>query len=350
MVNNVGCNNENVALDHAGRCNCSYRMENGGIPVREHGMGSSEAVPVKSAANEERVGVVIVFLAALCWSLGGMFARYIEAPDIWAVVFWRSVWAALFLAGFMLWRDGARGSVRMVRAMGLAGCVVGFCFAIASTALVVALSHTTVANVLLIQATGPLFAAVMAYFALGERITLPTMLAIAAVLVGMGIVVSDSISQNLSIIGEGLSVLMVLAFACATVVTRRFSQVRMTPAMLLGTLMAALMASTQAGDFAVSMKDMAFLFAFGAINLGLGMAFFAMGARMVPAVYAALLSTFEPLLGPFWVWLAHGEVPSGSTLLGGGIVMVALLLYIAVEFRRMSKPMRPGMTGISAPS
>lgn len=312
-------------------------------------MRSSGSVPVTSAASEERLGVVIVFLAAVCWSLGGMFARYIDAQDVWTVVFWRSVWAALFLAGFMIWRDGVRGTVQMFRAMGLAGIAVGACFAIASTAFVVALSYTTVANVLLIQASAPLFAAMMAYVVLGERITVPTLLAIAAVLAGMGIMVSDSLSRNVSVIGEGLALLIVLVFSCATVLTRRFSQVRMTPAMFLGSAMAGIFASTQAGSFAVSAQDMAFLFAFGAINLGLGMAFFAIGARMVPAVYAALLSTFEPLLGPFWVWLAHGEVPSGSAIAGGAIVMAALLVYIVVEFRGMSKPSRPGVAGISAP-
>ena len=278
-----------------------------------------------------------------------MFARYIEAQDVWTVVFWRSVWAALFLAGFMIWRDGVRGTVQMFRAMGLAGIAVGACFAIASTAFVVALSYTTVANVLLIQASAPLFAAMMAYVVLGERITVPTLLAIAAVLAGMGIMVSDSLSRNVSVIGEGLALLIVLVFSCATVLTRRFSQVRMTPAMFLGSAMAGIFAPPQAGSFAVSAQDMAFLFAFGAINLGLGMAFFAIGARMVPAVYAALLSTFEPLLGPFWVWLAHGEMPSGSAMAGGAIVMAALLVYIVVEFRRMSKPSRPGVAGISAP-
>lgn len=312
-------------------------------------MANSGTVGVVAAPAEERLGVIIVFLAALCWSLGGMIARYIEADDVWAVVFWRSIWAALFLAAFMLWRDGVRGTVQLFRAMGLPGCAVGLCFAIASTSFVVALSYTTVANVLLIQATAPLFAAFMAYLVLGERITVPTWFAIAAVLAGMGIMVSDSLTRNVSVIGEGLALLIVLVFSCATVLTRRYAHVRMTPAMCLGTAIAAIFALTQASNLSVTGQDMAFLFAFGAINLGLGMAFFAVGARMVPAVYAALLSTFEPLLGPFWVWLAHGEVPSGSALAGGGIVMAALLVYIAVEFRRMSKPARPGTTGISAP-
>jgi drug/metabolite transporter (DMT)-like permease len=133
------------------------------------------------------------------------------------------------------------------------------------------------------------------------------------------------------------------------VLTRRFSHVRMTPAMCLGTVIAGLVAATQASTLYVSAADMGFLIAFGAVNLGLGLAFFATGARMIAAVYAALLATFEPLLGPVWVWLVHGEVPAGRTLLGGAIVFAALLIHIGLEFRRLSRPQRPGVSGISSP-
>jgi drug/metabolite transporter (DMT)-like permease len=95
---------------------------------------------------------------------------------------------------------------------------------------------------------------------------------------------------------------------------------------------------------------MAWLFAFGVVNLGLGLAFFATGARLVPAAIAALLGTFEPLLGPIWVWLVHGEIPSARTILGGAIVFAALITHIAMEARRQTRPVRPGVTGFPAPN
>jgi drug/metabolite transporter (DMT)-like permease len=95
---------------------------------------------------------------------------------------------------------------------------------------------------------------------------------------------------------------------------------------------------------------MGWLFAFGAINLGLGLACFAMGARLIPAAFAALLGTFETLLAPVWVWLAHGEVPSARTVLGGAVIFTALLVHIGLEFRRMSRPVRPGVTGLPTPN
>jgi drug/metabolite transporter (DMT)-like permease len=124
----------------------------------------------------------------------------------------------------------------------------------------------------------------------------------------------------------------------------------MTPATCLGTIFAALFAASQASGFAVSGPDMGFLFAFGVINLGLGLAFFATGARLVPAAIAALLGTFEPLLGPIWVWLIHSEVPSTRTIIGGAVVFVDLLVHMGLEFRRQSRPQSPGVTGIPSPN
>ena len=275
--------------------------------------------------------------------------RFVEAGDSWTIIFWRSFWAAAFLLGFMVWRDGAGGTVRLFRGMGLPGVAVASCFAIASTSFVVALGYTTVANILLMQAGVPLIAALIAWVLFRERISKPTWLAIGAVIFGVGIMVSDSLTGSVSPVGDGLALLIAIAFSIATVITRRFAHVRMTPATCLGTIMAAVFAATQTSTFAVSVSDMGFLFVFGALNLGLGLAFFASGARMIPAAYAALLGTFETLLGPVWVWLVHNEVPSGRTILGGAIVFAALMVHIGLEFRRMARPQKPGTTGMPSP-
>lgn len=300
--------------------------------------------------SEERTGYVLVFFAALCWSLGGAIARFVETPDPWTVIFWRSFWAAAFIIAYMIWRDGPAASVVMIRRMGLPGLVVACCFAIATTAFVVALGYTTVANILLMQAGAPLIAALLAFAFFRERISRGTWVAIAAVIVGVAIMVSESLGGAVSPIGDGLALAIAFVFACAAVITRRYAHVRMTPATCLGTLIAGAFAATQSSGLAVSATDMGFLFAFGAINLGLGLALFATGARLIPAAYAALLATFETLLGPVWVWLAHGEVPSTTTLIGGGVVFAALIAHISIEFRRLSRPQKPGVTGIPSPS
>ena len=82
----------------------------------------------------------------------------------------------------------------------------------------------------------------------------------------------------------------------------------------------------------------------------MGLALFATGARLIPAAFAALLGTFETLLAPVWVWLVHGEVPSTRTLVGGAVIFVALLVHIGLEFQRMARPERAGMTGLPSPN
>lgn len=294
----------------------------------------------ETSASQERLGIVLVFLSAFFWSLGGTIARFLETPDSWTQVFWRSFWAAAFLIAFMIWRDGVRGTVAIIRNMGRPGLAVGVCFAVCSASFVVALSYTTVANILLMQAGVPLFAALLAWLIFGERVARSTWLAIAAVIVGVAIMVSESFTGEVSPIGDGLALLIAIGFSIATVITRRFSHVRMVPATCLGAILAGLVAATQASALATSSSDAMLLVAFGAINLGLGLALFATGARLIPAALAALMGTFEPILGPIWVWLVHGEVPSARTLLGGSIVLAALIAYLSIEFGRRSNASR----------
>lgn len=301
----------------------------------------STTTPAPTASGQERLGVLLVFLSAFFWSIGGTIARFLEVQDTWTAVFWRSLWAAAFLLAFMAWRDGLRGTIALFRGMGWPGMAVAACFAVCSTSFVVALSYTTVANVLLMQAGVPLFAALLAFMLFGERIAASTWAAIAAVIFGVAVMVSDSLTGKVSPIGDGLALVIAVGFSIATVITRRYSHVRMVPATCLGTIMAGAFAATQASTFATSSTDAAWLFAFGAVNLGLGLAMFATGARLIPAVLAALLGTFEPILGPIWVWLVHGEVPSVRTLIGGAIVVAALVVYLTLEFRTRTYPTKP---------
>jgi len=286
------------------------------------------------SAGFDRRGALLVLGSATAWSFGGTIARYLSVTESWTIVFWRAFFASVFLLWFMLHRQGLRGTLQLFRAMGWAGVAVGACFALASTCFVVALSYTTVANILLIQAGVPLMAALMAFLLFGERVPLNTWVAIAAVITGVGIMVSESLGGAVSPIGDGLAVLIALAFSGATVITRRHAEVQMMPAVCTGTLMATCVAAAMTPAFAVSPIDLGLLFMFGAFNLGLGMAFFVTGAPLLPSAIAALIGIAEPVLGPLWVWLIHNEIPSHRTLIGGAVVFFALLGHILWQLRQ----------------
>lgn len=290
-----------------------------------------------SHSHDSKRGMFLVAGSAVAWSFGGMISRSLSVTDSWTVVFWRSVFAALFLFGFMVWRDGLGGTFTKIKSMGRWSFAVALCFAIASSSFVISLAYTTVANVLLIQAGVPLIAALLTRILFHEKISRATWVAIAAVIVGVAIMVSESFTGNVSPIGDSLAILIAFVFATATVITRRHSDVQMTPAVCIAVIIAASFAFTMTGGLAVSTWDFGLLVAFGALNLGLGLALFVIGARNVPAALAALIGTIEPVLAPLWVWLVHHEVPSNRTLIGGAVVFVALLMYLLLDWRRQRR-------------
>ncbi|CAN7578432.1 DMT family transporter [Rhizobium sp. LjRoot254] len=312
------------------------------------------------AASQEKIGATLVFLSALFWSFGGAIARFLTIEDSWTIVFYRALFAGLFLCGFLLVRDGPRETLRLYRNMGIPGLLVGIGFATASTCFIIAISYTTVANVVLIQAGVPLFAALMAWIIYRESISFTTWIAIVAVVIGVAIMVMGGpfIAQADDMLGFGLidnatmtatnlgidmryawfgnllALTIAIVFAMVTVVTRRFKNVRQTPGASIGCFAAALVASTQAGSLQVTGGELAILMAFGALNLGLGMAFFVTGARMIPAAFAALLGTAETMLSPLWVAIFHDEVPGIETIIGGTILLAALLGYLLSALRK----------------
>ena len=298
---------------------------------------AADSIHTSDHAGNRRYGIFLVAGSAIVWSFGGAIARFLVVDDSWTVVFWRSIFAALFLLVFMLWRDGPRGTLALFKGMGLAGLGVALCFAVASTSFVIALAHTTVANILLMQAGVPLIAALLTWTLFREKISGATWAAIAAVIAGVAIMVSESFTGKVSPMGDGLALLISVLFAIATVITRRHAQVRMAPAVCLGTMIAVCTSGLLAGQYLVSTIDFGWLIAFGAINLGLGLAMFTTGARLIPAALAALVGTLEPVLGPIWVWLVHNEIPSGRTLIGGAVVFAALVIHLLIDWRRQSR-------------
>ncbi|HET6222253.1 MAG TPA: DMT family transporter [Dongiaceae bacterium] len=292
-----------------------------------------------SAAVQHRRGLLLVAGAAIVWSSGGAIARMIEA-DPWTTIFWRSAFACLALLLYLVVRDRGR-LLETFRGLGLPGLVLALCFATASTSFVVALSLTTVANILLIQATAPFIAALLGWILMRERVRRRSWLAMFAALVGIAIMVWDSLSRG-SVPGTLLSILIGISFAGAIVTTRRHRDIRMTPAACLATAITALAALAWGTPLAVSAADLGYTALFGAGQLALGLILFTNGARLVPAAQAALMSVLETILGPIWVWLAFAENPGPWVLLGGAIVVVALVIHTLVDLR-LSRAVPPAV-------
>lgn len=287
------------------------------------------AAPVVAA--QYRRGALLVAGAALAWSSAGLIARA-ATTDPWTTLFWRSVFACVFLVIYIGLRD-RRGAVRAFRQLGLPGLGVAVSFGTSMMCFIIALEKTAVANVLIFQAAAPFVAAILAWVWLGERVSICSALAILATIMGIVVMVSDSIEKG-RILGDLLSAVMGVSFAVMIVLARRHRDVPMTAATCLATAITAIV-SLPFATFILSSADFTLLALFGVGQMGLGLVMFTSGVRLIPAADAGLITVLEVILAPIWVWLAFGENPGPRAFIGATIVLFAVIAHTAFEKRAL---------------
>jgi drug/metabolite transporter (DMT)-like permease len=194
---------------------------------------------------------------------------------------------------------------------------------------IIALKQTSVANVLIFQAASPFVAAVLAWLWLGERVSSRGTLAILATVVGIAVMESDSLAKG-RVWGDLFSAIMGFSFAVMIVLARRHRDVSMTSAMCLATALTAIVTLPFA-QLAVAPGDLALLAVFGIGQMGAGLVMFTAGVRLIPAADAGLITVLEVILAPIWVWLAFGENPGTRAILGGTIVLGAIIVHTLLE-------------------
>jgi drug/metabolite transporter (DMT)-like permease len=282
----------------------------------------ASAAVVWDEAGRRRRGQIYVALAAVAWSTAGVLQRQLTL-DTSTQVFGRAAFAGAALLGYVAIAE--RGQVlRGFRSIGGAGIAVALCVAIASGSFIGALNHASVARVLFILAVAPVLAALLAWATLGEPISRRT--ALAMVLALSGVAVMLGAPGEASLTGDGLAFVAALAFSAMIVITRWRHEVSMAPATCLSQaiLVAAFLPFASPGE--ISGDDLAWLAALGIGQIGLGFALLTVGARLIPAAQVGLITLLEVVLGPVWVWLALDERPGTLTLVGGTIVIAAIVL------------------------
>jgi len=283
-------------------------------------------------SRRQRRGQTYVALAAVAWSTAGVLQRQLTL-DTATQVCGRAAFAGVALLAYVAVAQRGR-VVEAFRSTGLAGVAVALCVAIASASFISALNHTTVARVLFLLALAPVLAALLARVTLGEPITRRTVVAMALALAGVAVMLGAP--GEGSLVGDGLSLLAALAFALMIVITRWRHDVSMAPATCLSQaiLVAAFLPFASPGE--IGSQDVVWLAALGIGQIGLGFALLSVGARLIPAAQVGLITLLEVVLGPLWVWLALDERPSTLTLVGGAIVIIAIVIQT-----RTAQPLDP---------
>ena len=290
----------------------------------------------REALSAHRRALALMVVAATLWSIAGVVTRHLspalQADGRFEITFWRSLFAALFVAAALL--ATRREGLRAVPAMGPAGLVSGASWAVMFVCFMLALTLTSVANTLLVLSVGPLLTALLARAVLGAPIAPRTWAAIAVATAGMVWMVSGGgagVPSGAHLLGMAIGFAVPLASAINLVTLQRMrAHVDLVPAVFVGGLVSAvamllIMAATGA-PFRADARDVTLLAILGILQLGLPCMLMVMASRRLAAPEIALLALLEVVLGPLWAWLGAGEVPAPTTLAGGVLVLAALLI------------------------
>lgn len=264
-------------------------------------------------------GVALVCVSAIAFSTAGLFTKGVSA-DAWTVIFWRGVSAALFTLGYALLRGDFR---RELREFGAAAWGSTLLNVSGTAAFIPAFKLTSIANVALIWASAPFVTALLAWVLLKERPSRRVVLASCVAIIGVFVVISGSLGGG-TLLGDALAFWMTLMIAGMMVLYRRYPQ---TP-VLLPNALASIALLPVALWFTTPMQvistELMLLLLFGVL-FALASVTFTMGARILPPTEAALLSALETPLAPIWAFLLLSEIPTGAAVVGGAMIMAALI-------------------------
>jgi len=284
-----------------------------------------------TAQSQHRLGIALIVGAAVAWSTAAFFTRLLPF-DSWTILFWRGLFGGGLIAAILVLLQG-RACLRDLTGMGKSGWLVASLSTLGMVCFIPALQLTSVSNVAIIIATGPFVAAAFAWIRLREVARWQTMLASVVALGGVAIIVGNTRTGS-DILGIALACLMTFAIAAMTVTVRRHKSTPMVAAAALSNLLGSLVSIPFAhGIASVTAADLVIFAMFGFFQVALGLTLFMLGSRLLPSGQATLIATLETPLMPFWVWLAFQEVPSSRALLGGALVMGAVIADIVSDTR-----------------
>jgi drug/metabolite transporter, DME family len=277
------------------------------------------------------VGALYVLAAGLSWSFTGILLRLAPDLDSWQFLVWRNFGIACAF-GIILRAQGGGALLARFIATGPVGAIVALALCLSSISFIIAMKTTTVANALFLSSCAPLLAALLGYVFLGELLSLRQAASVALGLAGLGVIVGGGLEAG-HLGGNISAVLTALGFAGASVAMRYGPPRDYSPAVfaygLIACALSAAVCLAKGVTVFPSPPQILAAFAAGFLVMGLGFALFLRGAPHVPAAGQTVLAQTETIFGPIWVWLAFGETPALATLIGGVIILGAVISMAA---------------------
>ena len=278
-------------------------------------------------------GLTMVFLATVGWSLSGLFVRLMPSLDGWQINCWRGLWMALALVVYLVVMHGWK-TVDQFDAIPFYALVISaLCFSAGTTFYVSSLTFVSTATVSVIGAMSPLVTALLSPFITREKPHILSWIAALTAVFGSAFIARNGIAVG-NVIGLLMSFAVPITFALQTLLLRRYRDYDMMAAICIGGFLNFIISGFasvtigHASAFAISAHDFWLLVAMGIVQLGVPLILYGLGAKTVPAITLSLIAVLDAVFNPFWSWIFVGERPELSSIIGGLIILAAVLLSV----------------------
>ena len=275
-------------------------------------------------------GYILVFLGAVTLSFGGLIVKSFEGATLWQILFWRSVFFCFVIIIFLS-ITYKNNFFKSLTKSGIPGLIGGLILGCGFFSYVFAMYNTTVANANFIIQTQTLFLAIFGYLVLKETISKITLASIILAISGITLMLGDSLASG-QMLGNLVAFIMPISFAVLIIIIRKYPNVDMIPLQLVAGIVAMIIGYMVAGRIDVSLHDIFLGFLAGFFQVGFGFIFITIGARTTPSAVVGIIMMSEAIFGPIWVWIFINEQPPFIVLIGGSIVLFAVLLQFLNNF------------------
>ena len=269
-------------------------------------------------------GPLLIFLGALSLSFGGLIVKSFEGATLWQILFWRSLFFSLTVLVFLIF-SYKKKTLKSFYDSGFPGFIGGIILSFGFCGYVFAMYNTTVANTNFIISLQILFLAVFGYFFLKEKINTATLASIILAITGVLVMVANSLTPG-ELSGNLAAFTMPITFAILIMIVRKYPTVDMVPAQFVAGLSSCLIGFLLSTKLMISPNDIFLGFLAGFFQVGFGFIFITIGARTTPSAMVGIIMLSESVLGPVWAFLFVSERPSMFGLIGGAIILFAVLL------------------------
>ena len=276
-------------------------------------------------------GPLLVFFGACSLSFGGLIVKSFEGATLWQILFWRSLFFIMVVFIFLL-ISYKKKIFRAFYNSGIPGIFGGIILSSGFCGYVFAIYNTTITNTNFIIQTQTIFLAIFGYFFLKEKISKITLVSIFLAISGIILMVGSDLEPG-QMSGNLAAFIMPVSFAILILIIRKYPNVDMVPLQLYAGITAMIIGYIIAGKINISAHDIFLGFLAGFFQLGFGFILITIGARSTPSAMVGIIMLTEAVLGPFWAWLFINENSSFMVLIGGTIVIIAVLLQFYTSIK-----------------